>query len=75
VERYRALSGISGVRAFIAGDEYIIVRFTDGSIYLYDDEKPGSRHVKRMKDLALTGRGLTTYINQRVRGNFARRLR
>jgi hypothetical protein len=63
----------TGVVAFEAGPDFIRLEFTDGRVYTYDATAPGADHVEEMKALALRGRGLTTYINQHVRGNYARR--
>lgn len=62
----------SGVAAFATGDDFILVQFKDGRLYLYDDKKPGKHHVEQMKRLALKGKGLTTYINQNVRENYSK---
>jgi hypothetical protein len=42
--------------------------------YSYDATKPGTKHVDAMKRLALAGEGLTTYVNQHVRENYAAKL-
>ena len=52
----------------------IAVRFADGAIYLYNRDCPGPMHVARMKALAHDGRGLATYISQRVGRRYAARL-
>jgi len=72
---YKNLSGISGIKAYELGDDYIIVAFHKESIYLYDYEKPGKQHVEKMKKLAEKGLGLNTYISQEVHGEFKERLR
>lgn len=64
----------SGVAAFEIGDRSITVRFADGGTYLYDQRKPGKLQVAQMIALARAGAGLATYINQQVRGNYARKL-
>lgn len=74
MQRYQDLSGDSGVAAFELRPRAIIIAFKDGDRYLYDDTAPGEAHVEAMKELALAGRGLATYINQRVRDNYARKL-
>jgi len=74
MERYAALSGMAGVRAFEVRDKAILIEFNDGSCYLYDALRPGLHHVKEMIRLAHAGIGLTTYINQHVRDNYAGRL-
>lgn len=71
VQRYHNLTGASGVLAYDAGRDYIRVKFIDGQVYRYDHERPGRAKVARMKRLAESGRGLSTYISQVVRGEFA----
>lgn len=75
MERYRNLSGESGVEAFELLPDGIAVRFQDGAVYLYDFETTGSVDVEEMKRRAIEGRGLSTYISRVVRERFARRLR
>jgi hypothetical protein len=50
------------------------VWFKDGDGYDYDYRHPGREHVETMKRLAEEGRGLSTYISQHVRKNYARKL-
>ena len=71
---YANLGGRSGVRYFAVGPSSIRIWFRDGGGYEYDDRRPGRAHVAAMTRLALAGRGLATYINQHVRGNYARKL-
>lgn len=75
MQRYARRNGESGVVAFATGPRGIAVQFVDGSVYVYDLDKPGRLHVTEMKRLARDGQGLSTYISQRVRDNYARRLR
>lgn len=65
MERYRNLSGTSGVSGYEIGTDYIRVAFTKTSkIYSYSDNgKAGRFHVDNMKRCALNGSGLNTYIN------------
>ena len=67
-------TGTTGVESFEIGDRSITVHFTEGGTYLYDQTKPGKMHVAQMIALARAGAGLATYINQQVRGNYARKL-
>lgn len=71
---YENRSGRSGVAGFEIGERSITVRFEDGGTYLYDQSKPGKQHLAQMIALARAGAGLATYINQQVRGNYARKL-
>jgi hypothetical protein len=73
MERYKNLSGNSGVYAFEIGSSSIIVQFESGDVYEYDYYKPGTQHVREMQRLALLGRGLGTYINKYVGKNFRRK--
>lgn len=75
MERYKNLSGTSGVAAFEAGENFIRVRFTDGGQYLYTHAKPGRTEVERMKALAARGLGLNTFINQGVKTRYTRKER
>ena len=68
-------TGTTGVADFEIGDRSITVRFAEGGgTYLYDQTKPGKVHVAQMISLARAGAGLATYINQQVRGNYARKI-
>ena len=73
MQRYQS-SHPSGVSHFKTGDDYIIIEFTDERKYLYNYDKPGKRHVEKMKVLATTGKDLSTYINKYVRDNYALKL-
>jgi len=74
MQRYRNLSGDSGVRAYECGRDAIKVRFANGETYVYDAQVPGAEDVARMQALAVAGRGLSTYIAQQVRERYARKL-
>ena len=74
MKRYANASGHSGVSAYAVTPDSIIVRFADGRLYEYNDERPGRAAVIRMKFLAARGRGLSTFISRNVRENFARKL-
>lgn len=55
--------------------EAIILEFADRKRrYLYNADRPGPQHVAAMRRLALAGDGLTTYVNQHVRENYAAKL-
>ncbi|MDB4917330.1 MAG: hypothetical protein JWM95_4974 [Gemmatimonadetes bacterium] len=74
MERYRDISASSGVVAYEIGPDFIDVKFRNGGTYRYDSTKPGDIHLARMKEHAIAGKGLGTYISQHVRGNYARKL-
>ncbi|WP_419803896.1 hypothetical protein [Terriglobus sp.] len=64
----------TGVRAYALLPEAIALKFSDGSVYLYDAVAPGRVHVRAMQRLAERGSGLTTYVNQFVRERYAGRV-
>ena len=72
--RYGSRDGRSGVVSYALVGSGIAVRFVDGAVYLYDRDCPGPAHVARMKALAHDGRGLATYISQRIGRRYAARL-
>ena len=72
MQRYQNLSADSGVESYECGPDWIKVRFRNGPTYVYDHVKPGADHVARMMELAHAGRGLSTYISQHVRREYAR---
>lgn len=68
-------SGHSGIVAYEAGSDNIIIQFNDGEMYLYTYSATGEKHVEEMKRLAQKGEGLTTYINKNIRERFQRKLK
>lgn len=75
MQRYRNLSGSSGVRAFENGVDYIKVQFKDGMIYTYNYIRTGATKVERMKSLAARGSGLNSYINVYAKFSYANKSR
>ena len=68
--RYKNLEGHSGVTAYEAGPDSIRVQFTDDRVYLYTYKSAGKRIIEKMKELAKTGKGLSTYISQKVKDKY-----
>ena len=73
MQQYDNLSGDSGVERYEIGSDFIRVQFRTGVTYRYDHATTGAEHVDQMKTLAVSGRGLGTYISQHVRKDFASR--
>ncbi|MEO8621666.1 MAG: hypothetical protein ABI625_11410 [bacterium] len=71
MERYVNANGGSGVTHYEIGADYIDITFANEGTYRYDYSMPGQIHVYRMKQLAKAGRGLSTYISQVVRNQYA----
>jgi hypothetical protein len=68
-------SGTSGVEFYEIENKDIIVQFIDGSIYKYTYNSAGEAAVEKMKELAMSGKGLTTYINQYVKDKYEAKLK
>jgi hypothetical protein len=75
VERYRNLSGNSGVAAFEISPDSIAVQFRTGTVYWYTERSVGAVHLNELKRLAIRGEGLSTYISTHphVSGGYARK--
>ena len=67
MEIYKDIDGDSGVAAYENGENFIRVKFKDGSIYLYTYASTGQGDIEHMKSLAIAGDGLNSYINKYVR--------
>jgi hypothetical protein len=63
MERYKNLGGDSGVRAYEIGFDSVTVQFQHGGTYVYNNQKPGTQYVEKMKTLAISGHGLNSFIN------------
>ena len=75
MERYKNISGDSGVYCYEIGDDSITVQFNDGSVYLYDYQSAGSGNIERMKSLAIFGQGLNSFIMRVVKKKYASKLK
>ena len=75
MKRYRNLGGDSGIVAYEDGEDFIKVKFSDGSIYLYNYTIPGPNDVEHMKQLAERGQGLNSYISRHIRKRYIAKLR
>lgn len=65
----------SGVLAYEIGPDSIDVEFSSGWIYHFSYVNPGQLRVDRMKELAQSGRGLSTFISKHVKNRFESRRR
>lgn len=72
---YGGPKGSSGVVAYLIDGDSITLRFVDRpTLYVYDAQRPGPAAVREMQRLAQRGSGLTTYINQHIRKNYAQKI-
>ena len=75
MEKYKNLSGNSNVKAYQIGNDSITIRFKDGSVYLYTYLSAGRSNVGEMKNLAIAGKGLDSYIKRHVKKSYAEKLK
>ncbi|MBS1527164.1 MAG: hypothetical protein JST19_16045 [Bacteroidetes bacterium] len=65
---------VSGVTAYLFVSDGIILKFrSKNEYYLYNRERPGADQVEIMRQLALNGSRLSTYVNQNVRERYFKR--
>ena len=64
MESYKNLSGLSGVRAYEIGPHHIRIQFKGPKIYTYSTRLNSSGTIEHMKELAVSGQGLGTFINK-----------
>lgn len=60
---YQGSDGDSGIAAYAYGKDWIRIRFKKGGTYRYPASMIGAAHLRAMKRLADSGKGLNTYIN------------
>ena len=72
---YRNLNHETGVIAYRPGAHDIAVQFKNGATYLYTSHSAGLAAIMLMKLLAAKGAGLTTYINQYVKGRYEAKIK
>ena len=75
MRHYGAHTRQHGVLAFEVQPDAIDVEFTSGWVYRFSYEKTGALRVERMKQLAESGHGLSTFINRHVRNRYEFRRR
>ncbi|WRQ05898.1 virion structural protein [Pseudomonas phage 9Ps-7B] len=67
--KYQSM-GDSNIDSYLTGDDWIILKFKDGSYYLYNAQSAGETNIEIMKDMAETGSGLNGFINRVVQGGY-----
>jgi hypothetical protein len=75
MNQYQNRGGNSGVSAYEIGSDSITVQFKDGAVYLYNNESAGSANIEKMKQLAIGGEGLNSFISTVVKKGYASKLR
>ncbi|BDR24888.1 hypothetical protein RVBP14_0540 [Pseudomonas phage sp. Brmt] len=67
--KYQSMND-SNIDSYLTGDDWIILKFKDGSYYLYNAQSAGETNIEIMKDMAETGSGLNGFINRVIRGGY-----
>ena len=75
MESYKNLGGDSGVTSYEITLDSIKVEFLDSSMYLYTYSSAGAASINCMKQLAVAGEGLNSFINRVVRNRYAKKIR
>ena len=66
-------AGNSGVQAYEIGEDFIRVKFVGTETpYLYTEHSTSAANVRKMKELAKSGEGLSTFISQVVKDGYER---
>ena len=73
--KYKNLSTNSGVSEYEIQDEGIIVRFKTGSTYLYTYGSTKQNNIETMKKLAISGKGLSSFISKVIKKSYASKLK
>ena len=78
MEIYKNLGGDSGVESYKIESSSITVKFLkpgkDGcNTYEYTYDSAGSYNIEQMKELALRGEGLNSFINTTVKKQYAKK--
>ena len=74
-EKYMNLSGDSTVVSYKIVKDSVTVGFTSHEKYIYSNQSAGRLNVNQMKALAITGKGLGTFIDANLKEGFARKIR
>ncbi len=70
--RYLNLGGNSSVMGYQILSDAIKVQFQGGKVYTYSYASAGMANVEHMKQLAVQGYGLCSFINRNVRFNYVK---
>lgn len=73
---YKNLSGRSGVELYEILPESIKIKFKKMNfVYTYDYSKPGRQAVDKMKEFAIAGKELSTYVTKEIKDSYASKTR
>lgn len=73
MQPYKNLGGNSNVESYRIGDDFIIVKFSNGIHYAYTYAVSGRESVEQMKRLAISGEGLGSLLASKPYHKHARK--
>lgn len=71
--KYRNIGNNSGVDSYDTGVDWFLIKFRDGSYYLYTSKSTEPEHIEYMRKLAFDGKGLNSYVDRIVGKGYAGR--
>lgn len=74
-KRYKNLGGKSKVVRYEIVKDGMTIYFTDCSVYRYTNQSADPGNIKKMKELAVAGKGLGTFIEKNLADRFLRKVR
>lgn len=74
-KRYKNVGGKSVVAQYEIEKDAVNLRFTNNSSYRYTNQSAGPENIAKMKELALAGKGLGTFVESALKGRFERKIR
>lgn len=74
-QNYKNVGGKSKVLKFELEKDAVNIRFSDASAYRYTNQSAGPENISKMKTLALSGKGLGTFVETNLKDRFERKIR
>lgn len=73
--KYKNAGGKSTIKKYELQHDAINLQFADGSSYRYTNQATGKENIAKMRELALAGKGLDTFVKNTVKDNYERKIR
>lgn len=73
--RYKNAGGKSTILKYEIEKDAINIIFNNNSAYRYTNQSAGPENIAKMKSLATAGKGLDTFIGEKVKDRFLRKIR
>lgn len=73
--RYKNLGGDSKVARYELAKDGVTVQFKNSTVYRYTNQSADPGNIRKMKTLAVAGKGLGTFIDAHLKDRFLRKVR